>query len=332
MNKFENISEKLNPNELQKNKIFNNISPVKSSKKRLRLTPITICIAILLSAISVGAATVLDIDFLNFLNPHNDEQAKLLANGAYLIDEYIEQDSGTVHVKQIIGDSNMSYILFDFIAPEGVTLDGYQYFPEDMYFNSDHSSHMYSGEMLPDENPNDNIASFIFTVISDDGGFEGHDIKLSFSNFYAYETMEEFEDDVTTPTLIAKGTWTCEFEANFKSYSEHINIDKDIEMFGYEATVDTISISPISATVVIKSDYVDEISTARRESVKDLPLTFHYADGTTELLDSFNGLISASASKKEIVTVKEFESVINEKEIISVEFFDVVIYERELTN
>jgi len=53
----------------------------------------------------------------------NDEQAEYLSNGAYVVDKQVANENGTLTVKQVIGDSNLTYILMDFVAPEGTVLN-----------------------------------------------------------------------------------------------------------------------------------------------------------------------------------------------------------------
>ncbi|WP_461671255.1 hypothetical protein, partial [Mycobacterium tuberculosis] len=69
----------------------------------------------------------LDEKFMKFLNPVNHEQAEHLSNGAYVVDKQVSNNQGTLHIKQVIGDSNLTFVLMDFSAPMGTVLDGARY-------------------------------------------------------------------------------------------------------------------------------------------------------------------------------------------------------------
>lgn len=98
--------------------------------KMLRTALIAAVCCILISTSAFAAVSFGLMDGLRtFLQPATPEQEELLAQGAYVVNKSDSNPNGTLEVKQVIGDSNLVYLLLEFIAPEGTVLDldGYRF-------------------------------------------------------------------------------------------------------------------------------------------------------------------------------------------------------------
>ncbi len=337
------LSEILDPTEEQKERMFNNILNNHENRftqkrrfisvKRLRPSLVAAVMAFCLIT-TTAFATVhlgLDIKFLNFLNPSSDKQAEYFANGAYVVDKQVKNKNGTLDIKQVIGDSNLTLILMDFIAPEGTVLNKAHYSFEDMYTNilGNHGFYGYGIISLEDENINDNKISMVMQINNRDS-FMGREIHLKFTNLQGADTKPgEF-------TTAVSGEWETRFKLNFKSYSTTYQLDKWVNIYGYEAILKTVSISPISVALNLDSQFLSDIVEASEnwetENLEALglsehsdlyPITINYKDGTSETTDVLKGMHSMGTDG--IWFIKTFENVINDKEILSITFFDTEI-------
>lgn len=277
---------------------------------------------------TVAAAYLgLDIKFLNFLNPSSDEQAEYLANGAYIVDKQVKNKNGTLEINQVIGDSNVTLILMNFTAPKGTVLNKEHYSFENMDISMDAYGNFYGYGIisLKDENINDNKISMVMRINTTES-LMGQKAHLSFRDLKGSDTIPgEF-------TTAVSGEWKASFKLNFKNYSTDYQVDKPIKMFDYNATIKTISISPISVALKLESLFTKKISKASGEwevlgpnEYSDLyPITINYKDGTSETTDIFNGMHHLDGNG-DMLFIKTFDKVMNDKEIKSITFFDTEI-------
>ncbi len=334
------ISEILEPTEEQKDKMFNNILDKYKDEnknkrgftplKRLRPRLVAVMVAFCLITTTAFAASYLglDIKFLDFLNPSSNEQAEYLAKGASIIGKQVKNKDGTIEFKQVIGDSNVTLILVDFTAPDGTVLNKPHYSFKDIYTDilGNHGFYSYGFISLEDEDIKDNKTTMVLRMISRDS-FVGKKIHLKLTDLQGADTIP---GDFTT---IVSGAWETRFNLDFKDYSANYEVDKVIKMFDYDATIDTISISPISVVLKLKSPFTEEIKEAAgnwevlgpNEYSDIYPITIKYKDGTSETTDTFNGMHHLDHLSGEILFIKTFENVINDKEIQSITFFDTEI-------
>lgn len=338
------ISEILEPTEEQKERMFSNILDKhknENAKKRgftpvKRLRPAFVAAVVIFCLVTTTAFAAgylgLDIKFLNFLNPSSDQQAEYLANGAYIVDKQVKNKNGILDIKQVIGDSNVTLILMDFIAPEGTVLNKPHYSFEDMYTDifENHGFYSYGIVSLKDENMNDNKISMVMRINNRDS-FMGKEIHLKFTDLQGADTIPgEF-------TTAVPGKWETRFKLNFKSYSTTYQLDKSVTIYGYEAILKTVSISPISVTLNLDSQFLKEIVEASEnweaenrevlglnERSDIYPITINYKDGTSETTSVLRG-VQVIGSSDGMWFVKVFENVINDKEIKSITFFDTEI-------
>lgn len=331
------LFEALAPTSEQKEKMFHNIvvQSQNEAKKQSRFTPKRRLRPALLCAVLIGCLTTtalaaayigLDDALLNFLKPANQEQAQFLSNGAYVIDKQIQNENGTLTMKQVVGDSNRTFILMNFTAPEGTVLDADEYRFESTYLRYDRSGRDRFGyslgfDVLDDGHPNDNSINLV--------------MKITTKHSLARRTFDfEFENlQIRNPVTkdfetIIPGTWKTTVKLDFKEYSSVYQINQDIDMYGYKAVLKTISISPISITLKLESNSLREISnTADRgkidgKSLDNFPITINYKDGSSETTNFFSGSDSMDLITGQMFTNKTFKNVINDKEIKSIVFFN----------
>ncbi|MFJ7732627.1 hypothetical protein ACIQXF_12100 [Lysinibacillus sp. NPDC097231] len=327
------LFEALTPKIEQKEKMLHNIlvpSKVENKKnrgytlaKRLRPAVLTALLIVCLATTAFAAAYIgLDETFMKFLNPVNQEQETYLSNGAYMVDKQVKNNNGTLNIKQVIGDSNLTYILMDFTAPEGTVLDAarYRFLGYDITTNQDYMSVGF--DVLDDGNWSDNKISLVMSIMTKNS-IAGQNVHFQLKDLQA---ADPFPGIFTT---VIPGAWETDFKLDFKAYSTPYEVNKSISMFGYGAVLKTISVSPISISLKIESSSMNEINEAAgslkevgvNQHLDDYPITIKYQDGTSETTSLFNGL-HLTENGTQFFTVKTFENVINDKEIASIVFFD----------
>ncbi|OBY81517.1 hypothetical protein BBG47_00075 [Paenibacillus sp. KS1] len=331
------LFEALAPTSEQKEKMFHNIvvHSQNEAKRQSRFTPARRLRPALLCAILIGCLTTtalaaayigLDDAFLKFLKPANQEQAQFLSNGAYVIDKQIKNENGTLTMKQVVGDSNRTFILMNFTAPEGTVLDADEYRFESTYLRYDRSGKDRFGyssgfDVLDDGHPDDNNISLIMKITTKNS-LAGRTFDFEFENLQIRNPLtKDFE-------TIIPGTWKTTVKLDFKEYSNVYQIDQDIDMYGYKAVLKTISISPISITLKLESNSLEEISNnpdrgvIDSKSLDNFPITINYKDGTSETTNFFTGSVSMDLITGQMFTNKTFKNVINDKGIKSIVFFN----------
>ncbi len=332
------ISKILEPTEEQRERMFSNILDKRKNeitKERgftptKRLRPALVAAVMVFCLITTTAfATVymgLDISFLNFLKPSRHEQEEYLANGAYVVDKQVKNKNGILDIKQVIGDSNVTLILMDFIAPDGTVLNKAHYSFEDIDIDFGHGFAGYGIISLKDENINDNKVSMVMKVKTNE--------SLMRQKFHLKLTDLASSDTIPGElTTVVSGEWKTSFKLDFKNYSTDYQVDQAIKMFGYNATIKTISISPISVALKLESSFAEQIGDAsdNQEALGEnkysdpYPITINYKDGTSETTDIFNGMYHLEHFRGDMLFIKTFESVINDKDIKSITFFDTEI-------
>lgn len=347
--------EILEPTEEQKERILNNILKQKTNEVTKSLKPIkrfrpAIAAAIIVFCLLTTTAFAvfhfgLDAKFLNFLNISNPEQTEYLVNGAYIVNEKIQNKNGTLEIKHVLGDSNLTYILFDFTAPEGVVLDADRYdFGYSLESVSNYQGHFgYGFEKLEDENPDDNKISMVM-ILKAEHSLMGETIRLKFEDLKGapklpktFEEADGHDSEEFAFKTVVEGTWVTSFKLDFKDYSTTYTPDSKVTVHGYEATLKSIAISPISVTVKFQSPFLDEIYEAAPDELVEyntypdkFPVTINYKDGSQEITTYETGMTLGKYTvddytSDEVISVKRFESIINDKEIESIEFFDIII-------
>lgn len=291
--------------------------------KRFRFAALAAIMLISFATTAFAAAYMgLDDKFLKFLNPINREQANHLANGAYKVDRRIDNENGSLEIKQVLGDGNLTYLLIDFTAQEGTVLDAARY---RFQYGSVQAGQLFQStgfKMIDDGNPSDNHLSLIMSVMTEDS-MAGTKGRIEFNDLQAADPLPgEFE-------TVIPGHWEAELNLDFKDVSTLYRVDRVIDLFGYKAELESISVSPISITLKIASDSLKEINdasgrlkeTGDNENEDDYPVTIRYKDGTSETTSIFTGLRLSDMISNRMLMIKTFDNAINDKEIASIVFF-----------
>lgn len=184
----------------------------------------------------------------NYFGMSDQNQGYL--NGAGMNVGVSAEDSGvTIEAVQTIGDASNMYILLNVTVPEGQILNSQTGF--DMIFlKVEGATGMgYSCDQLPDEDPNDNKGTLLFSMEAN-SQINDKDIELKFVNMRHYdmgsgEMVQDYE-----------GEWVLNWKLAYQDISKTFDISKDLEMNGETVRVDSISISPIAFNVKISGDYI----------------------------------------------------------------------------
>lgn len=338
-NHLQELFKALEPQKAHKDKLFQDLAakidshasrqrrPMLWRQARSVMTAALIIVCMAATTAYAAAYMGLDWKLLRFLNPANSEQEIYLENGAYVVDETAANENGTLEVKQILGDSNLIYILMDFTAPEGTVLNADRYRFHSHLDRPGSNSAGYGYTLLDDEDANDNKISLVLTYLSDNI-IPGSPVTLQVNDL---EAADAFPDNFET---VIPGSWETKFDMNYKDLSTTRLVQQKLSLYGYEATLSSISISPISVTLKVSSEHAKEISEASSRAMKEVgpneyldnyPITINYQDGTSEKTTMFTGLSSGDLIKNEITIIKTFTPIIKNKEIETIAFFDAVI-------
>lgn len=330
------ISEILNPTEEQRARMLQNILEERHQKryqkrgdasvKKLKPAVAMLVACLLLATAAVAMAYMgLDAKFISFLKPSGSEQETDLASGACQVDRQMAGENGTLTVKQAIGDGNLVYLLMEFTAPDGVVLDGARYRFDSFDFDAGQSFSSTDFLSVEDGNPNDNQISLVMSIMTKDS-LAGQTVHLKLSDLQA---AEPFPGAFQT---VAAGDWETSFELGFQEYSTLYSVGQPIKLFDCDATIKSVSVSPISITMKVESDQLKEINQAAgggmqsgQINLDNFPITIHYQDGTSETTTEFKGMYLSEYLSGEMLMIKTFDSVINDKEIQSISFFDTKI-------
>lgn len=326
-------TDRLNPTEEQKARMLRGI---REKHERLHaprhkvlqtaLIAAVFCILIGTSAFAAVSFGLMD-GLRTFLQPATPEQAELLAQGAYVVDKIDRNPNGTLEVKQVIGDSNLVYLLLEFTAPEGTVLDldGYR-------FNGslDAGRHTTGAGFvkIADADENDNLITLVMCAPTR-APIAGKHAKLKLSDLEGANMGADYQTVLT-------GSWSVSFPLDFEDCSITYPVAQTLSAEGYDITLQSISISPLSVTLRANSPYTREISQSLNEkyapysdnSPRWFPVTIHYADGSTETSSRSVRMGSTSEMNHlsgDILDIITFDSLINSKTIDSIEICGTAI-------
>ena len=327
------IQQILGPTELQKQQMLRSIREKHEQLRtphckmlRTALIAGAFCLLIGTSAFAAVSSGLMD-GLRTFLQPATPEQEELLAQGAYVVDKSDRNSNGTLEIKQVIGDSNLVYLLLEFTAPEGTVLDldGYRF-----------SGSLDVGQQttgagfvkIADDNENDNHITLVMCEPTREP-IAGKRAKLELSDLEGANKGDEYQP-------ILSGSWSVRFPLDFEDCSVTYPIAQTIPVEGYDVTLQSISVSPLSITLRANSPYTREIIQSLDEkyapysddSSRWFPVTIHYADGSTETAS--RGVRMGSTSEMnhlsgDILDIITFDNLINDKAIESIEICGTVI-------
>lgn len=291
----------------------------------------------------------LPINISSFLGINDKNQVKYLAKGSSLVDNVIEGENGSIHIKEVMGDNNYVYIFFDFIATEGVILNKNYY--EFLMKNAiiEEIEQIYWVYQLEDEDKTDNKLSFVYSIQTEKS-LQNEEISLELSGLYGYDdkdyssnnrdlfrfNLEEYKFELNDKNIkenypeiidclvLYDGTWKSEpFKLDFKDNSNNYKINKWVTSNGVEFKLEVLSISPFAVTFSGKvndksENYVEFKKNANKWDLHQIIV--HYDDETTEIVSGSGGV-----NYKEFIYTCNFLPVIS-NEIVAVTYLGEKIY------
>lgn len=264
-------------------------------------------------------AAGLDRRLLEFLGA--GEQAEALIAGAQVVDKSVKDAGSTLTVREVLGDGNNLYILLNLTAPEGTVLDAYNYRFRDDYLGFEGQDSWQSTDCtkLEDTDLADNSLDLVLKVTTDGIPADGT-VTLELSDLESAAGYGERYVPVDLP-----GTWKVSFPLEYTDCSRSVSgMWEAVSLYGQEAAVTEVSVSPLSVTVKGSCKTMDEaVDAARAAGVEGwFPVTLRFKDGTEFTTNSEAGDNFTSLTKRsDFYTNWTFHKVIDPEQVESVEFF-----------
>ncbi len=255
------------------------------------------------------------------------EQAEALMAGAQTVDKTVKNAGSSLTVREVLGDGNNLYILLNFTAPEGMVLDAYDYrFERDhLTFDSGNGWQSIGYTKLEDADNRDNSLDLVLKVTADDIAADGI-MTLEFSGLESAAGCGERYVPVDLP-----GTWKVSFPLEYTDCSRsRSGMWKAVSLYGQEAAVTEISVSPLSVTVKGGGGKtMDKAVDAAREAGVDpwFPVTVCFKDGThyTTSREAGDGYTNLVENGRYFYANWTFHKVIDLEQVECIEFFGVSI-------
>ena len=251
--------------------------------KRWRVTPRAVAAIAVAAAILCGAAlavsTGLDQRFLEFLGATTAEQAEPLIAGAQVVNKTVKDAGSALTVREVLGDRDNLYLLFTFTAPEETVLDAcdYRFRENAVTLDSQDGWKSISYTKLEDDDPGDNSLDLVMRITADSISKDGT-ITMQLGNLEAAAGYGEPYVSLDIP-----GEWKLSFSLRSADCSLTRELQIPVTLYGQEATVTEISLSPLSVTVKGNGDTMDDaVESARAARVQDFfPVMIYFRDGTS---------------------------------------------------
>lgn len=269
----------------------------RTETKRRRFSPrlaAAVAVAAVLCGSTLAVSTGLDQRLLEFLGATTAEQAETLIAGAQAVNQTVKNAGSTLTVREVLGDRDNLYLLLNFTAPEGTVLDAYDYrFRQDsvtLDIQSDWKGIGYT--KLEDEDPGDNSLDLVMHIKADSISKNGT-MTLRLGDLEAASGYGEPYVPVDIP-----GEWKLSFPLRCGDSSLTRATRLPVTLYGQEAMVTEVSLSPLSVTVKGNGETLEAaVESARASGVQGwFPVTICFRDGTSlttsgEAGDGFTALV-----------------------------------------
>ncbi|WP_206458462.1 DUF4179 domain-containing protein [Anaerovorax sp. IOR16] len=284
--------------------------------RKRRLLPAILVAILTMATISFAAVTtMIDPAFLTYLKPSYQEQIDAIQNSAILLGQEDRDNGYTIRARQAIGDKNMVYVLFDLIAEDEnvLNLPYYGFSSYDVKlkdnFTPFHTGMGYSFSEMEDENPNDNVRTFLLELSSNQSLLKKN-LQIQFENICTYLETEPYEE-----TLVS-GKWELNIPLDYKDASITTHPLKKISLAGSgkNALVTTLRISPISITINAKGKGVSLYDSAPQTEPIQNEIEITLKDGSKVGYNSSgthsDGItFTKDQSFSKIIDLREIESI-----------------------
>lgn len=309
---------------MKKSTLNNNMT--KTKKRRfLPKTVGAIAAAAMLCVSAIAASTGLDGRLLEFLGVTTTEQAESLIAGAQVVNRTVEDTGSTLTIREVLGDQDNLYLLLNFTAPEGTALDAYDYrFRKDtvtLDAQSDWKGIGYT--KLDDDDPGDNSLDLVMHITADSISRDGT-MTLRLGNLEAAAGYGEPYVALDIP-----GEWKLSFSLRCGDSSLAWETQTPVTLYGQEAMVTEVSLSPLSVTVKGNGGAMQEVVEAARTSGVQgfFPVTICFRDGTSlttsgEAGDGYNTLVQ---NERDFYTNWMLHQIINPDQVDHLIYGDTVI-------
>ena len=198
--------------------------------------------------------------------------------------------------------------------------------------NVGHMGGMHGGSYFYDADPSDNAIQYVEKMTSDSP------LKAGTARAKFRDLSVHTDGDYSTREVVAEGPWSLKFDFAFENTSVSLPAGQSFRLNGMDATLDAVTISPLS----IQVDYTvhsqlqwDEERTSGRQSEHDREQTYLYfeslpvyltlTDGTTLDLSGAGGSISPENGETVCQKSNIFDEILSLDQIESVTVADITI-------
>ncbi len=240
--------------------------PARIGKKRRFARFIAILAAVLAAGLlTAGATGLVDTGQMLYqiFGAHTDpEMIDALGIAGYPIGQSQTQGGYTVTLQGVIGDRKSCYVIFDIAAPESVVLGDKPYGFSTADMNVDcgiwSRSCGYYLEPLDDEDPTDNVVSFLFSY-DGDADLPGRECTISLQTFVEYVDDHSGDGEWDNEKIVAGERWDFIFQLDYQDVSVKVPVREPIAFNGKEAQLADISISPLSVQLEYRQPILERL-------------------------------------------------------------------------
>ena len=313
-----------------------------------RVAVVGVAAALVLSVGVAGATGVLEEvgeRFSSLFGPAT--QTEVIDQIGYPIGASVSADGITITADAIVGDTHSYAIVYSISREDGqplvtqATLDGSEEYEGRLPLSFEEYDLRPTGPLdslssgggggfshFYDADPTDNAIQFVAFWTSDTPIRSG---KVSTTFRGLYDTTDSYANK----TLLAEGPWTLDFTMDFEDSSIALPAGQAIQVSGMDATLDSITLSPLS--IMVEYTVHQEIPEAERETgqtdkandpyaaFRDLPVTITYTDGSTLEIKSANTSVGSGNGKAKCTMGLIFDTIRPLDEVASVTVGDVAI-------
>ena len=298
-------------------------SAVPKRHRPLRTALIAAAVAACLMATTAFAARVTGLDrrLLELLGA--GERAEALIAGAQVVDKTVRNAGSSLTVREVLGDRNNMYILLNFTAPEGTVLDAYDYRFRIDNLATGNSWYGSGYTKLEDADSRDNSLDLVLRVTTDGINTKGT-MTLEMAGLESAAGYGEPYVPVDLP-----GKWKVSFPLAYIDCSRtRTGLWEPVTLYGQEAAVTEVSVSPLSVTVKGGGRAMDEVAEAARAAGVEewFPVILHFKDGTDYTTEWKAGdKCTSLTGRSGFYANWTFHKVIDPEQVESIEFFGAVI-------
>lgn len=313
-------------------------------KKKRRLPRFFGILAAVLAVglLTAGATGILDTGgmlYLIFGTQADPEMIGALGMAGYPIGQSQTLGGYTVTMQGVIGDRTSCYLVFDVTAPEGVVLDGangYGFAAYSMEIDSRWGGSCgYFVGPLPDEDPSDNVVSFMFSY-DGDAVLPGKTCNVALRTFIEYVDDQSGDGEWDNEKIIADEEWTFTFRMEYEDVSVKVPIRQPVRFPDSGAELCRIYVSPLSVRLEYRRPVTERLFggaeeigwDAERQALEYRPtVVLHFRDGSSftvgqDAEGQIHGGLSASGGSSGLTRVSasySFDMPVNTAELVSVD-------------